>query len=210
MIVLNMPQRSEEWHKARAGTITASAVENIMSPGMRSTYVNKMLAEMLTGEPSPFIVSAEARESIQRGIDFEDQARERYIKETGDKVTEVGFIYSDETRRVGCSPDGLVDDDGLIEIKCPNSATHIGYLRSGEAPKKYFLQMQHQMYVTGRAWCDFVSWDDRFKDEKSQILIVRVYRCSDTINKIAASVKATINDIDKFLADNNIKWERPE
>lgn len=205
-VILYMPQRSDDWHIARSGSITASAIESIQQPRARETYINKLLAEMLTGEKEPFVMNA----AIQRGIDFEQAARERYIKESGNSVKEVGFVYSDESRRIGCSPDGLVGDDGLVEFKCPNSSTHISYRRDNSVPKKYVLQIQHQLYVTGRQWCDFMSWDDRIENEESQIFLRRINRCAATIAQIEHNCKLTLQSVDKFLKEEGIVWQRQQ
>lgn len=203
-IILHCEQRSDEWYKARRGVLTASACESFMTSGMRKTFVNKMLAEIITGESEPF----ELNQYMQWGIDTEDKARNTYEARSGNKVEQVGFVYKDEDKRIGCSPDGLIGEDGLIEIKCPMSKTHLGYLLENEPPKKYFLQMQFQMYITGRKWCDFVSFDPRLPDSLSY-MCVRVDRCPDTIYKIKSSANDTITQIEEFLNNHNLTWEKP-
>jgi putative phage-type endonuclease len=208
-IILMMPQRSEEWHAARKGVLTASACENILTPAMRKTFVNKTLAEILTGKSEPFFTN----EYIEWGNKYEDEAREAYIDKTGNEVKEVGFVYKDDTKRIGCSPDGLVGDKGLIEIKCPMTKTHIGYLQDGP-PKKYIAQMQFQMMCTGRTWCDFVSYlpEDAFDGDaldfplELRLYICRVERDFDFINKLETCAKATIRAINDFLGDYDLTW----
>lgn len=197
-----MPQKSEEWHKARLGVISASSVKDIMLKTSRKSFVTKMLAEMITGERDAFV----ANEYMQWGIDHEDEARKAYEEKTGNKVEEVGFVYMDENKRVGCSPDGLVGKAGLIEIKCPMSKTHIGYMIEGP-PYPYIMQMQLQMMVTNRIWCDFITYDPRLP-ESMRLHIVRVDRDPDTINKLLCSCNATIKDIDSFLKDYDIVWSK--
>jgi putative phage-type endonuclease len=197
-----MEQRSPEWYAARLGVLTASACEYIMTPAQRKGFVNKMIAEIVTGQPEPFPTN----EYMQWGIDTEDEARLYYESKTGNKVRQVGFVYKDESEKVGCSPDGLVDKGGLIEIKCPMSKTHIGYMLDGP-PKKYYMQMQFQMYVTNRLWCDFMSFDPRLPEEMKSY-IVRIDRDPETIFKIEASIKSTIKEIDTFLADHGHSWKQ--
>lgn len=201
-IVLMMEQRSDEWYAARLGVITASACENIMTPGYRKSFINKMIAEIVTGESEPFPVN----EYMQWGIDNEDEARIAYEKKSGNTVEQVGFVYKDENKKVGCSPDGLIGKGGLIEIKCPMTKTHVGYMLEG-APKKYIMQMQFQMYVTNRVWCDFVSYDPRLP-EGMNMLVERVDRDPDLIMKIESSIKATVKEIDSFLEDHNHPWRK--
>lgn len=198
-IILMMPQRSDEWYQARRGVLTASACKDIMTPGYRKSFINKMIAETVTGQSEPFPVN----DAMQWGIDNEDLARETYEKLTENKVDQIGFAYKDEDKRVGCSPDGLIGKGGLIEIKCPMTKTHVGYKRDiNEAIKSYGMQMQFQMYVMGRVWCDFVSFDPRLP-EGMNILVHRVERDPDAIMKIESSIKATLKEIDEFLDDHN-------
>ncbi len=199
MIILTCEQRSDEWYKARLGVLTASACEYIMTPAQRKGFINKQIAEIVTGQSESFPVN----EYMQWGIDNEDTARIMYedIKDT--KVQQVGFVFKDEFKKVGCSPDGLVGKGGLIEIKCPMSKTHIGYMTDGP-PKKYYMQMQFQMYVTGRVWCDFMSFDPRLPPTM-QTYIMRIPRDPATIQKIDGSIKATLHEIDTFLESYHFK-----
>ncbi len=202
MIVVDIEQRSPEWYKVRLGCLTASSCEDIMAPARRKGFINKMIAEIVTGKSEPFPTN----EYMQWGIDTEEEARLYYEAKTGNKVKQVGFVFKDEAEKVGCSPDGLVDKGGLIEIKCPMTKTHIGYLQDGP-PKNYYMQMQFQMYVTGRVWCDFMSYDPRVPDE-IKAHIVRVDRDPETIFKIEASLKATIKEIDTFLKEHELTWKK--
>jgi len=158
---------------------------------------------MLTGEQEPLPYSPH----IEHGIKFEDEARRFYEIQNGKQVREVSFIFKDEDKRVGTSPDGLIGDDGMLEIKCPSSKVHLSYIVDDEVPKKYFLQMQHQMYVTGRKWVDFYSFDPRLPIEV-RVYQKRVYKCEETQNKIDISSKTIIKSIDEFLASHNITWSK--
>lgn len=201
MIISMCEQKSDEWLELRRGVITASASKDIFSPGMRATYVTKLLAEIFV----PGANSFEANEFMQWGIDTEDKARQAYIDKTGNKVAECGFIFKNSEMRVGCSPDGMIGEDGLLEIKCPMTKTHLKYLKEG-APKDYIMQMQFQMYCSGREWCDFVSFDPRLP-VGLQLLIQRIDKDTEIQMKIHACVKKTIEDTDLFLEEYNLKWE---
>lgn len=193
MEVIYCEQRSEEWFKLRLGVITASAAHKFSYSGLRKTYFYQILSERLTGIYIPLVIN----DAMQWGIDKEDEAREWYEKKTGRDVEEVGFVFKDEDRRAGCSPDGLVGDEGLIEIKCPTSKNHV--LQVNEGPKlEYRRQMQFQMWVTGRQWCDFVTYDPRMPDNiKGHIR--RVFRDEDMITTIQENVDKMVQDMDNFV-----------
>ena len=182
-------QRSEAWFQARLGKVTASAVADVLAKtktgvsASRSNYLIKLAIQRVTGQ----IEESYTNEAMQWGIDNEDQARVAYEVATGNFVDQVGFVDHEIIDWFGCSPDGLVDTDGLVEIKCPNSATHWEYFKSKEVPKKYFIQMQAQMSCTGRKWCDFVSFDPRMP-ERSQLLIIRVPRDNTFIDLMETEV----------------------
>lgn len=158
MIVLNLEQGSPEWPKARLGVATASNFDKIITPtGKPSTqsdaYALKLVAEWLAGEN----LDEYGNQWMQRGTELEPQARAFYEFQTGATVEQVGFVLRDD-RKVGCSPDGLVLADGLVEIKCPAPHTHVDYLLTGTVPNKYQPQVQGQMMVMERDWCDFLSF----------------------------------------------------
>lgn len=158
-----MEQRSEEWFAARLGCVTASRTADVMAKtktgysASRANYMAQLITERLTQMPTEGFSSS----AMQWGTDTEPQARMAYELMTGEVVVETGFIPHPTIAGFGASPDGLVGSDGLIEIKCPNSATHIDTLLSGDVPSKYMIQMQVQMMCCGRDWCDFVSFDPR-------------------------------------------------
>ena len=173
MIILdNLEQGSEEWLMARSGIPTASNFKKIISStGKASTsakgYMNELLAEFVAGKT----YAMEPTEWMQRGTELEEEARTAYSFITDNEVQEVGLIYQDESRLVSCSPDGLIGEDGGLEIKCPKHSTHVGYLLGGEVPAEHFVQVQGCLYVTGRKWWDFMSYHPDFDP-----LIVRVER----------------------------------
>ena len=167
----NIIQGSQEWLNCRIGKVTASAVADVLAKtktgvsASRGNYLIKLAIQRVTGQ----IEESYTNEAMQWGIDNEDQARVAYEVASGNFVDQVGFVDHEIIDWFGCSPDGLVNNDGLVEIKCPNSATHWEYFKTKEVPKKYFIQMQAQMSCTGRKWCDFVSFDPRMP-EKSQLI----------------------------------------
>ncbi|WP_084764966.1 lambda exonuclease family protein [Tatumella sp. UCD-D_suzukii] len=157
-----MLQRSPDWFAARCGRITASRLADVMAKtksgysASRKNYMMELICQRLTGKCEPGFTSG----PMMRGTELEPLAREMYVLNQFDaEVTEVGFIPHPAIEWFGASPDGLVNDDGLIEIKCPNTATHIETMRTGKPKREYILQMHAQMMCTGRNWCDFVSFD---------------------------------------------------
>lgn len=197
-----MIQGSDEWHEARLGKVTASRVADLMARtktgwgASRANYMAELLCERLTGQAGERFTNA----AMQWGTDMEPQARAAYEFMTGRSVSEVGFIDHPSIVMAGASPDGLVGDDGLVEIKCPNTATHIETLLSETVPAKYRTQMLWQMACTGRAWCDFVSFDPRLPAD-IQIWIMRVEPKAGEIEDMEAAVK-------EFLAELVDKIDR--
>lgn len=193
-------QGTDEWKQSRVGVVTASRFADVLTTiktgesAARYNYKAEIVAEKLTGLPTESFTTA----AMQWGIDHEDEARAIYaaIKEV--EVVETALIKH-VTLPVGASPDGLVGEDGLIEIKCPNTATHIQTLISGKAPMKYAAQMQGQMWVTGRKWCDFVSYDPRLSDDLA-FFVTRVPRLDDYIELMEASITQFIADVDEMIA----------
>lgn len=131
---------------------------------------------------------------MEWGTQNEPQARVAYEVSTGNFVDQIAFVDHPKIKDFGCSPDGVVGE-GLIEIKCPNSATHWSYIKANEPPQKYIIQMQSQMSVTGAKWCDFVSFDPRMP-ERSQLLIVRINRDEELIAEIEKEVKQFLNEVE--------------
>jgi len=168
-------QGTDEWFAARLGKVTASRVADVIAKTKtgystsRDNYMAQLVCERLTGQKGESFSNA----AMQWGTDTEPKAREAYMAARFEIVTEVGFVNHQTIEDAGASPDGFVGDLGLIEIKCPNTATHIDTLLSQTVPSKYNTQMQWQMICTGRHWTDFVSYDPRLPAEL-QLFIKRV------------------------------------
>lgn len=197
-----MEQRTEEWFEARMGCVTASRTADVMAQtksgysASRANYMAELICEKLTGERQGGFSSA----AMQWGTETEPQARMAYEIMTGATVVETGFVPHPEIAGFGASPDGLIGDDGLIEIKCPNTATHIDTLLSDKVPGKYITQMHVQMLCTGRKWCDFVSFDPRLPVEL-QMFTKRVERD----DKLAEEI---VTEVQKFLAEMEAKIDQ--
>lgn len=163
-LTLTTDQRTPEWHQARLGRLTGSSAADMLAKiktgeaaGRRNLRV-RLVLERLTGESQE---DAYVSKDMQRGTDLESDAFKAYEAETGNLVRRVGFLAHPELM-AGCSPDGEVDHfGGIVELKVPKSATHLDYLRGG-LPEAYRYQCQHNLWITGAQWCDFVSWDPRF------------------------------------------------
>ena len=190
-------QGTPEWFEARRGKVTASRVADILAKTKtgpstsRQNYLIELAIQRVTGIIEPSYTN----EAMQWGIDNEGQARVAYEIQSGNFVDQVGLIDHPTIAGFGASPDGLVNSVGLCEIKCPNSATHWGYVKAKAAPNKYFIQMQAQIACTGREWCDFVSFDPRMP-ERSQLLVVRVPRDNDFIKTMEDEVKQFLNEVE--------------
>ena len=160
MIVLDVEQGSAAWHEARLGIPTASQFGRIVTPKrydlseQRSDYLDELIAQWALGEADEF----GGTEWMERGKLLEPDARAVYSFQTDAEPETVGFVYRDESNMVGCSPDALVSTEGILELKSPMAKTHLGYLRRGELPRAYVLQVMGQIWVTGRQWCDFMSY----------------------------------------------------
>lgn len=194
-------QLSPEWFEARRGFVGASAINDVMavtkSGGEAATRRNlraRIIAERLTGICADSFTSA----AIQWGVDNEPIARAAYEVATGNEVEQVGFILHPEIKMTGASPDGLIGADGLIEIKCPNTATHIDYLLGGVAPTEYRNQMLWQMECTGRNWCDFASYDPRMPEDM-QLFVVRFMRDDARIAELREGVIKFLSEVDSVL-----------
>ena len=192
-------QRTSEWFAQRLGKVTASKVADVIArtksgySASRENYLAQLVVERFTGQPTESYTNA----AMQWGTDQEPFARAAYEHHTGTMVEECGLVLHPEISDSGASPDGLVGDDGLIEIKCPSTATMIETLLDDKIPGKYITQMQWQMACTGRAWCDFVCFDPRMP-EGLQLYIKRVDRDDAYIADLASEIR-------KFLAEVEAK-----
>lgn len=191
-------QGSPEWFAQRIGKVTASRLADVMAKGKggaeaatRATYRAELVAERLTGKSAEGFTNA----AMKWGTECEPLARAAYEAEYGLLVTETGMVQHPRISMAGASPDGFVSIDGLIEIKCPETKSHIDTILSGEAPSKYIPQMQWQMACTGRAWCDFVSFDPRMPADM-QMFVRRVLRNDDLIKAYEVEVVSFLEEVD--------------
>lgn len=194
-------QGSDEWHSLRLGKVTASRVSDVTAKvktgvsASRTNYMAQLIAERLTGS----VEATYTNGSMQWGNEQEPEARLAYQFYANELVEQVAFIPHPLIEMTGASPDGLVGQDGLVEIKCPNTSTHIDTLLSDRTPAKYIKQMMWQMACTGRKWCDFVSFDPRMPEEM-RLFVKRVHRDDNLI----ASLEAEVSE---FLCEINNKIE---
>lgn len=197
-------QGTPEWFKQRLGKVTASKVADVVARtktgwgASRANYAAQLIVERLTGIALESFINA----AMQWGTETEPQARAAYSFFTDHTVVEVGFIDHPAIVMSGASPDGFVGDDGLIEIKCPNTATHIDTLLGEEIDGKYIKQMQWQMACTRRKWCDFVSFDPRLPTDL-QLKIIRVERDGALIADLEDDVRMFLKEVDEKLAALN-------
>ena len=194
-----MEQRTDEWFAARIGKVTASRVADVIAKTKsgygagRANYLADLVVERLTGQKAQGFSNA----AMEWGTQTEPQARAAYSAKTGILVEEVGFIDHPTVAMSGASPDGFAEE-GLIEVKCPNTSTMLEYILDGKPPQKYVTQMQWQMACTDRPWCDFVSFDPRLP-ERLQLLVVRVPRDDDYIAMLETEVKKFLAELDDNL-----------
>ena len=190
-------QGTPEWHQMRLGKVTASRVADILAKtktgpsASRQNYLIELAIQRTTG----IIQESYSNAAMEWGTQTEPQARVAYEVRTNNFVDQLAFVDHPSINWFGCSPDGLVSDRGLVEIKCPNSTTHWEYFKYNRPPQKYVIQMQAQMAVTSRDWCDFVSFDPRMPD-RSQLLIVRVDRDESFIAEMEAEIKKFLDEVE--------------
>lgn len=195
-------QGSDDWLKARCGKVTASRVADVIAKtksgwgASRANYMAELIAERLTGVPAEKFTSA----AMAWGTATEDEARAAYEFHSGVVVETVGFIEHPNISDCGASPDGYVGSDGLVEIKCPNTSTHIDTLLGQAIPAKYVTQMMWQMACTGRQWCDFVSYDPRMPEDM-RLFVKRLPRDQGKIDELSGEIIA-------FLVEMNDKLRR--
>lgn len=195
-----MEQRTDEWFAARLGKVTASRVADVIATtktgysASRANYMAQLVVERMTGKQTESYTNA----AMEWGTNTEPLARAAYEAEKGLLVDEIGLVDHPSIPMSGASPDGLVGNDGLIEIKCPNTATHIENLLSKSVDKKYITQMQWQMACTGRKWCDFVSFDPRM-GEGLQMVVIRVDRDEDYIQMLETEIKKFLGEVESKI-----------
>lgn len=194
-------QGTPEWLAERCGCVTASRIADILATtksgpsASRANYAAQLVAERLTGTVEPSFSNA----AMQWGTETEPLARAEYEIMTGEMVEQVGFIRHPVLKMAGASPDGLVGSEGLIEIKCPNTATHIDYLLAGKVVAKYIPQMAWQIICTGRKWCDFVSYDPRMP-EGLRIFKVRYAPEVEYLKELENKVFEFMDEIDATVS----------
>ncbi len=184
-IITELEQGSAEWHRLRLGKVTASRMSDVLSKGRgkapsktAQTYMMELIAERLTGEAKPFFEN----DAMRWGTETEPQARSMYeVNNNFVSVDEVAFIEHSEF--VGVSPDGLIGEDGMLEIKCPTTITQIKRALTYDYSEDYKAQIQMQLWVAQREWCDFVSFDPRI-DCDASFLQQRVYRDEEFIDNM--------------------------
>jgi predicted phage-related endonuclease len=199
--IIDAEQRSDVWRTARAGRLTGSRAGDMLATikngeaAARRDYKLQLVCERLTGAPQDDVF---VNAAMQRGIDCEPQAFAAYEALTGEVVHRSGFL-SHTDHMMGCSLDGHLDGfKGILECKCPKSATHLKYLRAGTVPPEHLPQILHNLYVTGADYCDFFSWDDRFP-APLQTFLVRVERAKVDLGAYEAAALKFLADVDAEL-----------
>ena len=194
-------QRTAEWFAQRCGRVTASRLSDVVAKtksgwgASRANYAAQLIAERMTGVPTESWQNAE----MKWGTEQEPLARSAYAFHVDAEVAECGFIVHPKIEMSGASPDGLVGDTGLVELKCPNTATHIDTLLGEPIANKYVLQMQWQMACTGRAFCDFVSFDPRLPEDL-RIFVKRIHRDEQLIGTLERDVVLFLQEIETKVA----------
>ena len=192
MKIITASQGTPEWFSARLGLATGSKFSDVLAGGKgltRKAYAVQLALEIVTGKQAETFTN----QAMQDGTEREPIARALYAAHTGNFVDEVGFCRHDSIE-CGVSPDGLIDEDGGLEIKCPKASTHAGYLAIPAEPSTYTAQIQGCMWVTGRSWWDFVSYHPDFP-ENAQLIVRRIKRDSDYIVKLEQAVKALRKEV---------------
>ena len=202
-VIFEGEQRTPEWFAARAGRLTGSRASDMLATiksgeaATRRDYRTQLVVERLTGYPQE---SGYINADMQWGIDHEAEAFAAYEAQSGSLVRRTGFLSHTELM-AGCSLDGDVEDfAGIVEVKCPKSATHWGYLRANAVPANHLPQIQHNLWVTGAQWCDFVSYDPRFPDGM-QVFIKRVVRSELDIIAYQRCAEKFLDEVDAEVAE---------
>ena len=198
-VVIDAPQRSSEWFAARLGRLTGSRAKDILATiktgeaAARRDYRMQLVCERLTGQLQE---DGFTNAAMERGVEMEPLALAAYEGISGNLVSRSGFLAHTE-HLAGCSLDGHVGDfDGIVELKCPKSATHYRYLRDGAIPTEHLPQILHNLWISGAAWCDFVSFDDRFPTNL-QLLRVRLDRDETAIADYAQKALAFLSEVER-------------
>lgn len=200
-IYKDIEQGSEEWFALKLGKVSASKIADVMSRGKGSAepagvrnYRAAIVCERLTGQREETYTNG----AMARGTELEPMARECYEFLTGATVEQVAFVDHPTIKLAGCSPDGILDGGGLIEIKCPNTATHIEYLLGKVPPTQYIPQMQFQMACTGATYCQFVSYDPRLPEDL-QLFVAKLDRDDAYITQMENAIIAFQESVESML-----------
>jgi putative phage-type endonuclease len=203
-MVVIMEQRTEEWYKSKLGNVGASRVADVIAKTKsgystsRRNYMMELILQRLTGKQADSFFSAD----MQRGIDLEPVAISVYEMQKDVSVKPVGFIMHSKIERSGASPDGLINDDGQIEVKCPKPYNHLQTLLGNNPPNQYIPQIQWQLACTGRDWCDFISYSPDF-DLNMQIKIIRVPKDNEYILMLENEISLFVDEM--ILLEKEIK-----
>ena len=197
-----MEQRTQEWYEARLGKLTASRAATAFDvykigakKGAPTETAKKLILEMAYERTTGNRIETPLTLPMRWGVEHEDEARNAYINQTGNEVTQVGFIDHHEIDMFGASPDGLVGSDGLLEIKCPSELVHLQRIEAGEVPPEYRTQMLVQMVCTGRKWCDFVDYDPR--NTLIPLFVVRFEPTEEELRETEEKAKAFLTLVDE-------------
>lgn len=198
---IHVEQGSDEWKQARLGHVTASNIGDVMAKGKdgaesigRYKYKVRLLAERMTGVPPESYTNA----SMEWGVQNESIACMMYEAKRDVLLDKTGFWLHPDIKWMGVSPDRLVESNGLVEVKCPNTTTHLDYVFAGKVPNEYVKQVQAQLWVTGREWCDFVSFDPRLP-AKNQLFIVRTTRDEKLIREMEVEVVRFLAEVEDLI-----------
>lgn len=198
---INIEQGSDEWKVARLGHVTASNMADVMSKGKgnaeaigRYKYKVRLVAERLTQTAAESFSNA----AMEWGVEQEQFACIEYESRLETFVDKTGFWLHPDIKWLGVSPDRLVDSDGLIEVKCPNTTTHLNYWLENKIPTDYYKQIQCQLWVTGRQWCDFVSYDPRLP-KRNQLLVIRAERDESLIKEMEAETLKFLEEVESLI-----------
>lgn len=199
MIYYDIEQGSDEWHAVRCGKITASRLDDVMAEiksgeaATRRGYRAELVAERLGGKVDKYVSPA-----MRWGTEQEPYARAAYEVATGNFVDQIGFADHPTIPMCGASPDGLIGEEGVLEIKCPNTATHLSYLRNGVVPAEYLKQTQWNLEVLGRKWLHFVSFDPRLP-RHLQLFIRVVKRDDKFLDEARKKVREFNSDVESDM-----------
>lgn len=196
IIEYDIDQRSPQWFAMKYGVLGASQIHMVFTPGgQKSKQADRLMralnAEYFSGEPLP---KWEGNDDTERGTGLEPKARAFYGINNAVEVKEVGFIWKDERKMVGCSPDGLVGMDGGLEIKCPCAAVYMDYLQEASAPSKYYTQIQSSLWISDREWWDFLAFHPAYIETPIQH---RLYRDEKYIQSLELTVECFIQAMEE-------------